>query len=139
MAANTSLMNRRRDRRQEILNWLSENPGATTRQIAEANSWELRTTTDYLKIMRDDGEIASVEQRNGKYAVMHHTAVLKRTALEPQARANAAGKTPRRPPTRGPWHYIHKQDRDNDRPIPNQGGQGAINAPRSGTLLETCV
>lgn len=104
-------------RRQAILDFLNDGGEATAAQISAGVGLEKRTIHNYLQDMRADREIRTDERRVGRTVVYVHSALVTKTAC-------ASAPPPEKPNTE-PWRTVHKGT-DRDRPIPNQGGQGAL-------------
>lgn len=114
-------------RRQQVLDFLNKNGESTGRQLRTALNLSKGPITSFLRELRALGEITVREERNERASVPYYTA----KALVTNTAAN------KRPNTFGfPSAIYRASDREVDRPIPNQGGQGAC-LPRTATYLET--
>lgn len=123
-------------KRQTVLDYLHQNPGATNIHVASALGWTYSSVREYLRLMKADGEIGSSTLRVGKHCSYRHTALVETTNYVPQT-----GGTPRRtkgkPVNDSPGYFRNDSSGEERHPIPNQGGQGALrNSPRTGTCLE---
>lgn len=116
--------------RQRFLDWINNNPGSPTRDLAAAFNLTPQMVNTYLRRMRDAGEIRSEERKVGRSAVPVHFALRTTSTGIP-----GPGK-PRSASNR-PEHIVHLCN-DRSRPIPNQGGQGALRRqPTIACTLET--
>lgn len=96
------------DRRQAILDYLKQHGTSTARQMADNVGLAKSALGEYLQSMTKSGEIR-MEGRLDQRAMTYHYSY-------------------------EPWRTVHNGTAG-DRPIPNQGGQGAC-APRTFTSLE---
>lgn len=104
-------------RRQAILDYLNDHGESTAAEISKALGYEKRTVHNYMRDLRMDYEISTVERIVGKCMMQYHTAKV--------AKSKYTGCADLPKPSKEPWRTVHRGT-DNDRPIPNQGGQGAL-------------
>lgn len=111
-------------RRQQILDFLNKNGEATCREICNAIGLSKGPVTGLIRAMRTNNELTRREERD------------KRASIPYYAAATKVAKSNDRPNTFGfPTTLYRASDREIDRPIPNQGGQGSCR-PRTATYLE---
>lgn len=110
--------------RQAALDHIIKNPGATTPEILSALKWKT-TDADRLTNMFDAGELSRVKVSHGKIRTYEYTALVKKTKSAASITKRIYGnlKGARRPKPLEPEIHFRCPKR---KPIPNQGGQGAV-------------
>ena len=121
------------ENRQKVLDFLKENPGAHSRQIAEALNVAMNTLANWMIEMDRKGEIRrepfilklpKCAQRSYRcYALVDKTTAWQEMAHKAN-RVQEEQKAERKPGKNKPW--ITRNVDPDRKPIQNQGGQGAV-------------
>lgn len=121
--------------RQIILDHLWERVATSrnTREIADSTELDIEAVQRAVRVMCERDEI----KREFVKSKAYYTPVASQTYSSQSARTSLDDKRKqrKRPQKKEPWRFVHRVG-DNDQPIKNQGGQGAV---RRNVTIKSCM